>query len=314
MRSVFLGVSLLALMAPVAFAQQSTTGTFEGQPAPGHYQVYFGFDQSTVTPEAQGVIAAAAEEYRRTGSAQLSISGYADRAGSDEYNIGLSQRRADAVAAELEANGVPTSMVSTAALGESDPAVPTEDGVAEARNRRVVIVLPVAAPPPAAVAAAPAPTSMQEAEMMAEESGLGISIGPLYGHNFKEQDEGETENDLAGVELKFEALPGFLGGVSLKQGVLWSFNGIDDGLTGRSVVSVDLAPDLGFFRPVFSLNAGGVYGEGVQDGFVAGPEIGLDFQISSFTIRPKVAYDYQFRNTDWDEGIIWGGLDLGLRF
>ena len=33
-----------------------------------------------------------------------------------------------------------------------------------------------------------------------------------------------------------------------------------------------------------------------------------------FTVRPKVAYDYQFRNSDWDEGIIWGGLDLGIRF
>jgi hypothetical protein len=27
-----------------------------------------------------------------------------------------------------------------------------------------------------------------------------------------------------------------------------------------------------------------------------------------------VAYDYQFRNSDWDEGILWGGLDLGIRF
>jgi hypothetical protein len=36
-------------------------------------------------------------------------------------------------------------------------------------------------------------------------------------------------------------------------------------------------------------------------------------------VRPKVAYDYQFRNPwndwdDWDNGILWGGLDLGLRF
>ena len=111
-----------------------------------------------------------------------------------------------------------------------------------------------------------------------------------------------------------------LGGVSLKQGILWSLNGVDDGLTGRSVLSLDLAPDLGLFRPFLSANFGGVYGEGVQDGLVAGPEIGFNLDIiEGLALRAKVAYDYQFRNsTDWDdgwdEGILWGGLDFGLRF
>jgi hypothetical protein len=53
----------------------------------------------------------------------------------------------------------------------------------------------------------------------------------------------------------------------------------------------------------------------VQDGLVAGPELALDINLpGGFTVRPKVAYDYQFRNSDWDEGIVWGGLDLGIRF
>jgi hypothetical protein len=141
-----------------------------------------------------------------------------------------------------------------------------------------------------------------------------FSLGPVYGHNFKEQDEGETENDLIGAELVFNALPGFLGGLSLKQGVFYAFNG-EDGIAGRSVLSLDFAPDLGFVRPRLSANFGGVYGEGVQDGLVAGPELALDINLpGGFTVRPKVAYDYQFRNSDWDEGIIWGGLDLGIRF
>ena len=68
-------------------------------------------------------------------------------------------------------------------------------------------------------------------------------------------------------------------------------------------------------RPRLSANFGSVYGEGVQDGPVAGPELALDINLpGGFTFRPKVAYDYQFRNTDWDEGILWGGLDLGIRF
>ncbi|HVG09707.1 MAG TPA: hypothetical protein VNM67_18545, partial [Thermoanaerobaculia bacterium] len=142
-------------------------------------------------------------------------------------------------------------------------------------------------------------------------------LGPVYGHNFGESDgdDDKTENDLLGAELVFNALPGFLGGLSLKQDILWSLNGVDDGLTGRSVLSLDFAPDLKFVRPRLSLNFGGVYGEGVQDGFVAGPEIALDINLpGGFTLRPKLAYDYQFRNSGWDEGILWGGLDLGLRF
>ena len=53
----------------------------------------------------------------------------------------------------------------------------------------------------------------------------------------------------------------------------------------------------------------------MQNGFVAGPEIGFDVTlIKGLTFGLKAAYDYQFRNAGWDEGIVWGGLDLGIRF
>jgi hypothetical protein len=110
-------------------------------------------------------------------------------------------------------------------------------------------------------------------------------------------------------------LPGFLGGVSLKQGAFWSFNGEDDGLVGRSVAALELAPDLGIVRPILGVNFGGVYGQGVQDGLVAGPEIGLDITLlENVAMRAFAAYDYQFRNSNWDEGILWGGLNFGIRF
>ena len=64
-------------------------------------------------------------------------------------------------------------------------------------------------------------------------------------------------------------------------GLVWisrsmPFNGIDDGLTGRSIASLDFALDFLIFRPTLAINGGGVYGKGVQDGFVAGPEIRFD--------------------------------------
>ena len=54
---------------------------------------------------------------------------------------------------------------------------------------------------------------------------------------------------------------------------------------------------------------------GVQDGFVAGPEVRFDIApYGGFNFGIMAAYDYQFRNAGWDEGILWAGLDLGIRF
>jgi hypothetical protein len=141
-----------------------------------------------------------------------------------------------------------------------------------------------------------------------------LTLGPIYGHNFGETNDG-GENDLVGGELVYNAFPGFLGGMSLKQAVLYSFNGDNDGINGRSVVSLDFAPDLGIVRPFLSANFGGVYGGGVQDGLVVGPEIGFNLNlVEGVEMRAKVAYDYQFRQPDWDEGILWTGLGFGVGF
>ena len=321
MRSLLIGMSLLALAAPAAYAQGADvpTNAVSGPVEPGRYLVFFELDRATLTPDGRSAVSEAAQDFLRTGAARISLAGHADRSASEAYNQRLSERRVEAVRQELVRLGVPDSAIGTVAQGETDPLVQTADGVREARNRRVEIEVPQPAPverPAPPVVAAPAPAEPVQPTPVAEErpERFTFTLGPVYGHNFKEQDEGETENDLVGAELVFNALPGFLGGLSLKQGVFYAFNG-EDGIAGRSVLSLDFAPDLGFVRPRLSANFGGVYGEGVQDGLVAGPELALDINLpGGFTVRPKVAYDYQFRNSDWDEGIIWGGLDLGIRF
>jgi hypothetical protein len=284
-----------------------------GQTEPGHFTVFFDTGEAALSPEAQRVIAEAAQSYQQTGAAQIQVSGHTDTVGAAAYNLELSQRRADAVASELIRDGVPPTDIVTVGRGEEDLLVPTADGVAEPRNRRVEIVVPQP-PPPAPVAAAPPPEVEPAAPPEEKARPFAFTIGPMYGHNFGETNDG-SENDLAGVQLTFNVLPGFLGGVALKQGLLWSFNGQDDGFTGRSVAALEFAPDLGIVRPVLAINGGGVYGAGVQDGAVAGPEIGLDFTfLQNIAMRVFAAYDYQFRNSDWDEGILWGGLNFGVRF
>jgi len=311
-RALLIGASILAVTVPLAHAQ---TG---GQVAPaevqggGHYLVTFGLDQTTLTQEDRRVITQAADDYRRTGSARITVTGYTDTSGSANYNLGLSQRRAEIVAEQLEAEGVPATSIVTVGRGEENLLVPTADGVNEPRNRRVEIV--VQEPPaPAPVVAAPAPAPAPEPEPEPERTSV-LTLGPIYGHNFGETNDG-GENDLVGGELVYNAFPGFLGGMSLKQAVLYSFNGDNDGLNGRSAVSLDFAPDLGIVRPFLSGNFGGVYGGGVQDGIIFGPEVGLNVNlIEGFDMRAKVAYDFQVRQLDWDEGILWTGLGFGVGF
>jgi OmpA family len=313
MRALLVGVWLLVLTVPVAYAQTGSQGVAQPEVvAPGAYLVFFALDQATLTEADRQIISQAVEEYRRTGAAQITATGHTDTSGSAAYNLELSLRRAEVVANELVRQGVPAREIATVGQGEEDLLVPTADGVREPRNRRVWIV--VAQPPPPAPVAEAAPVEVAPEAGPEEPGPFAFTIGPLYGHNFGETNEG-GENDLAGAQLTFSVLPGFLGGVALKQGVLWSFNGENDGLTGRSVAALEFAPDLGIVRPILGANFGGVYGRGVQDGFVAGPEIGLDITLlQNVAMRAFAAYDYQFRNPEWDEGILWAGLNFGVRF
>jgi OmpA family len=313
LKALLVGAALLVVTVPAVQAQSGAEAIAQpGMESPGRYLVTFGLDQATLTEPNRQVIAQAAEYYRQGGTPQVAVTGYTDTSGSAAHNLELSQRRAEVVAEELVRNGVPATEIVTIGRGEEDLRVPTADGVREARNRRAEIVMEQPpTPAPAPVVAAPAPAPMEEPE--AERRNL-FTIGPIYGHNFGETNEG-GENDLVGGEITYSALPGFLGGVSLKQAILYSFNGDNDGLNGRSAISLDFAPDLGIVRPFLAANFGGVYGSGVQNGFVAGPEIGFNINlIEGVAMRAKAAYDYQFRQPEFDEGILWAGLGFGVGF
>ncbi|MDJ0387020.1 OmpA family protein [Roseomonas sp. E05] len=111
-------------------------------PAPARtYLVFFDFDRADLTDRARQIIAEAAQNSGRVQSTRIEVAGHADRAGTPQYNQRLSQRRADAVAAELVRLGVSRSAITVQAFGESRPLVPTADGVREPQNRRVEIVL-----------------------------------------------------------------------------------------------------------------------------------------------------------------------------
>ncbi len=107
------------------------------------YLVFFDWDRSNLTPEAQRIVQTAATNARSATPAvtRINVTGHADRSGTPQYNLGLSRRRAEAVAAELVRNGVNRGDIAIVARGEAEPLVPTPDGVREPQNRRVEIVL-----------------------------------------------------------------------------------------------------------------------------------------------------------------------------
>jgi outer membrane protein OmpA-like peptidoglycan-associated protein len=105
------------------------------------YIVFFDWDRANITPQSADTIRQAADAYKAGRNARIEATGHADRSGSDQYNMGLSLRRANAVKAELVRNGVPAANIVVLGRGETMPLVQTADGVREPQNRRVEIVL-----------------------------------------------------------------------------------------------------------------------------------------------------------------------------
>lgn len=106
------------------------------------FLVFFDFNKSDITPEASKVITQAASAAKQGNAARVSLTGHADRSGSDKYNQALSLKRANAVKDQLVKQGIPADQISVVGKGESEPLVATADGVREPQNRRVEIVLP----------------------------------------------------------------------------------------------------------------------------------------------------------------------------
>jgi OmpA-OmpF porin, OOP family len=105
------------------------------------FMVFFDWDRSNLSAQALSTIKQAADAYKTKGNARITATGHTDKSGPENYNMALSLRRANAVKDALVQNGVPATAISVVGKGESQPLVPTADGVREPQNRRVEIVL-----------------------------------------------------------------------------------------------------------------------------------------------------------------------------
>jgi outer membrane protein OmpA-like peptidoglycan-associated protein len=110
-------------------------------PVPQKFLVFFDFDRATLRSDARKIITEGVAYAKNNSKTVLNVTGHTDTSGTAAYNMGLSERRAEAVKAELIRQGVPASEISVRWKGESEPLVQTGDGVKEPQNRRVEIVL-----------------------------------------------------------------------------------------------------------------------------------------------------------------------------
>lgn len=102
--------------------------------------IYFDFDQSTIRPEFRDVLAAHAANLATNPTMSLRLEGHADERGSREYNIGLGERRAQAVKRALMLNGVKAGNLNTISYGEEKPMVQGTGEQSWSKNRRVELV------------------------------------------------------------------------------------------------------------------------------------------------------------------------------
>lgn len=102
--------------------------------------VYFDFDSSDLKGEATDVVAAHAKYLGTNPAARIRLEGHTDERGSPEYNVGLGERRAQAVRHALLLQGATDVQISTVSYGEERPAVAGHDEAAWTKNRRVEII------------------------------------------------------------------------------------------------------------------------------------------------------------------------------
>jgi peptidoglycan-associated lipoprotein len=102
--------------------------------------IYFDFDSSEIRGEGTDIVAAHAKYLATRGGLKVRLEGHTDERGSREYNIGLGERRSQAVRRALLLQGATEGQLSTVSYGEERPAAAGSDEGAWTKNRRVEIV------------------------------------------------------------------------------------------------------------------------------------------------------------------------------
>ena len=102
--------------------------------------VYFDFNKTEIKPEFQQIMACHAKYLQDRPTAQVRLEGNTDERGTREYNLGLGERRGNAVSSALQADGASASQLSVISYGKEKPVCREHNEDCWSKNRRVEIV------------------------------------------------------------------------------------------------------------------------------------------------------------------------------
>ena len=101
--------------------------------------VLFDFDSAVLTPAGQTALAPYADYLKANADKKAEVAGYTDSVGSDDYNMNLSQRRAEAAKAYLVKKGVSAKQLTAKGYGETNFVADNKTAAGRAQNRRIEI-------------------------------------------------------------------------------------------------------------------------------------------------------------------------------
>ena len=102
---------------------------------------FFGYDESALSPEAQGALTVTANWLKQNSVYNILIEGHCDERGTEQYNLALGDRRANIVKQYLATLGVDAARMRTVSYGEERPFDPGHDEASWAKNRRAHLVI-----------------------------------------------------------------------------------------------------------------------------------------------------------------------------
>lgn len=122
-------------------AQGFTSGSQEDLAVSAGDRVFYGFDRYDVTPEASATVARQADWLRKYPNVSVTVSGHCDARGTQEYNLGLGNRRGEAHKSALVASGIAANRINVISFGKEQTIVEGSTEEAYAQNRVTIVSL-----------------------------------------------------------------------------------------------------------------------------------------------------------------------------
>ncbi|MDD2852327.1 MAG: OmpA family protein [Desulfuromonadaceae bacterium] len=130
------------MTAPPDYIAVTFAEAMAAQPLPPKkFILFFATGTTTMSTESHAAITAILTVCKKRGVTSIRISGHTDATGTDQFNEKLARERALLIRDLLLQNGINPDLITVSSHGKGNPLVPTPDGVAEPRNRRVEVIV-----------------------------------------------------------------------------------------------------------------------------------------------------------------------------